>query len=90
MQIGTMSFELERRLDAELHSHRRVLSALNQAMRTATNFDEFKVKFDEEVRGAELQDFFVGEARRAIESGSEEFATPDAVIEQPSTGKAHT
>jgi hypothetical protein len=37
----------------------------------------------EEVKGAELQDFFVGQACRAIESGTEEFAAPDAVIEQP-------
>jgi len=83
VQMGGMAFELERRLDAELSAHRRVLSALSEAFRTASNFDDFKAKFEEHVKAAELQDFFVGQARRDIESGAKEFAAADAVMEQP-------
>lgn len=83
LQMGGMAFELERRVESELASHRRVLSALNEAFRTAETFEQFKVTFEEHVRAAELQNFFVGQARRDIESASKEFSAADAVLEQP-------
>lgn len=83
LQLGDLVFRLEQRLDAELGAHRRVMTALSEAFRGASTFDEFKSVFAEHVRAAELQDFFVGEARRAIEGGTGEFAAADAVIQQP-------
>lgn len=84
LQMGGLVFELERRLDAEQNANRRVMSALSQAVRTASTFEEFKATFEEHVRASELQDFFVGQARRAIESGADEFAAADGVLAQPS------
>jgi hypothetical protein len=87
VQMGGLVFDLERRLDAELNAHRRVLSALGEAFRNASTFEELKSVFHEQVRAGELQDFFVGQARRAIESGSEEFAQADGVLRQPTEGE---
>jgi hypothetical protein len=82
-QVGKMLFELERRLDAEMNAHRKTLTAIHEAFRTSSTYEECKSTFQEHVRAADLQDFFVREAKRAIESSSDEFATPDAVIQQP-------
>ena len=42
-----------------------------------------KTKFQNHISAAEQQDFFVREAKRAIEISTDEFSTPDAVIQQP-------
>lgn len=84
-QAGKMLFELERRLDAEMSSHRRVLSAINEGVRTADTFEAFKAVVQKNLRASDLQDLFVRDAKRAIDNNSEEFATADAVIQSPST-----
>jgi hypothetical protein len=83
LQIGGMLFELERRVEGELSAQRRVLTALSEAFRTGATFEELRSVFQEQVKASELQDFFVGQAKRAIESGSEEFAASDGVLKQP-------
>jgi hypothetical protein len=82
-QVGKMLFELERRLDAEMNAHRKTLLAIHEAFRTSLTYEECKSTFEDHVRAAELQDFFVREAKRAIENSTDEFSTPDAVIQQP-------
>lgn len=85
LQLGKMVFELQRRLEAEMGAHRRTLTAIHEACRTSSTYDEWRKTFQEHVKASELQDFFVRDAKRAIESHAEEFATPDAVIQQPPT-----
>lgn len=84
VHLGKMLVELERRLVAEMHSHRRTLVAINAALRSSSTYDECRSQFQEHVRASDLQDFFVRDAKRAIERGSDEFAAPDAVLQQPS------
>lgn len=88
VQVGDMVFGLERELHAEMRAHRRTLSAINEAFRTSSTYEECKATFQEHVRASDLEDFFVREAKRAIESGAEEFSTPDAVIQQPPSTEA--
>lgn len=82
-QVGKALFELERRLDAEIAAHRKTLTAIHEAFRTSSTYEECKSTFQEHVRAADLQEFVVREAKRAIEHSSDEFSTPDAVIQQP-------
>lgn len=89
LHLGKMLFELERRLDAEMRAHRKTLTAINEAFRTASTYEECKATFQENVRASDLEDFFVREAKRAIENGSEEFAAPDAVIQPPTASGGH-
>lgn len=83
-QAGKMVSEMERQHDAEMRSHRRVLSAIHEGVRTAETFEEFKSLMQKHLRASDLQDLFVRDAKRAIDNKSEEFATPDAV-QPPST-----
>lgn len=84
-QAGKMLFEMERRHEAETSSHRRVLSAIHESVRTAASFEEFKSVVQKHLKASDLQDLFVRDAKRAIDNNSEEFATADAVIQPPST-----
>ena len=87
-QLGTALFELERRLDAEMSAQRKALAAIHDAFRTSSTYDEWRSAYQEQVRASDLQDFVVREAKRAIESSSDEFAAPDAVLGPPTTGEA--
>jgi hypothetical protein len=84
-QAGKMLFEMERRHDAEMSSHRRALSAIHEGLRTASTFEEFKSFAQKHVRATDLQEFVVRDAKQAIANSSDEFAAPDAVIQPPST-----
>lgn len=82
-QVGKMLFELERRLDAEMNAHRKTMAAIHEAFRTSSTYEECKSSYHDQARAADLQDYYVREAKRAIETNSDEFATQDAVLQQP-------
>jgi hypothetical protein len=88
LHLGKLLFELEHRLNSEMHAHAGTLTAIREAFRTSSTYDECKAKFEEHDRASDLNRYFVRDARRAIENSSEEFAAFDAVMQQPTKTEA--
>lgn len=80
---GRYIFELELRLRAAERELSDSMAAIHQAVHGSENFEDFKKAYLEAERGSRLQRFSVREARKHIESATEEFASDDGVLEPP-------
>ncbi|KAB0654494.1 hypothetical protein [Burkholderia diffusa] len=79
-EIPDKLFELENRLTGHLHYLQTQLVAISIALRTCESFDEFKQKVLEDIDNQTSEDYFVREARRAIESRTDEFSNVEGLL----------
>jgi hypothetical protein len=77
--VPTKIFEFEKQTETDIGSLRRVVGIFQSALRDRENFEEFKKKALDEIKDYGSMRFYVGSARQAIESGTDEFASEDGV-----------
>lgn len=75
-------FELQKRTESALATLQKVLAAMSVALETGENFDDFRTKARDSIRDWESGRFYVSEARRAIELGTDEFANDEGVLRE--------
>ncbi|GAB3771887.1 hypothetical protein GCM10028796_41570 [Ramlibacter monticola] len=78
-------FEVELRLRAAEREFSDSLAAIHQAVHGSSDFEEFKTAYLEAEKGRRQQRYSVREARKHIESASEEFASDNGVLEPPAS-----
>ncbi|NVD73477.1 hypothetical protein HUX88_23480 [Duganella sp. BJB1802] len=73
-KFPAMLHAFEIRMDRKLSSMRDTLSSIDNALRNSSTFDEFKSKALETIRDKEVASWIVPDTRKAIETGTGEFA----------------
>lgn len=73
-------FELQKRTESALATLQNVLGTMSAALKMGESFDDFRTKACNSIRDWESGRFYVSEARRAIESGTDEFANDEGVL----------
>lgn len=77
-------FELEKRTDEWLCAHNGMLHSIASAVRASNNFDDMKSALLASLDEASLVEFFVRDARTAIERHQAEFSNDEGVVAGPS------
>lgn len=70
---GVLIFELQKELQRSVTYHMKAISAIHKALDSSENFEEFRKKLKEQDRADSLVEYFVREAKEAIENNAEEF-----------------
>jgi hypothetical protein len=80
LELGQRLFDLEQRMEAELHSLGNVVSALRDGVNRSSDWNDFARRFDEQVRDLRLAGWHVESARKAIQEGRDEFSKDDGTL----------
>lgn len=80
--LPTLIFRFEDETERYLSYLHDKLAAIETALQKATSFEEFKIQALEAIRDKETAKWLVKDARRAIETGTGEFASENGVLEK--------